>query len=64
MGDAPWITAGRHRPRIAVLAAVNRPRVRSELLSIERILQRSADIVAIDRKINRSTLRSRRSIWS
>lgn len=44
----PWIAAGRERPRVVVLAAVNRPRVRSELGSIERVLARCADIVAVD----------------
>ncbi|MGN6135793.1 MAG: NAD(+)/NADH kinase [Aureliella sp.] len=45
---APWIAAGRERPRVAVLAAVNRPRVRTELAAIERVLARSAEIVAVD----------------
>lgn len=45
---APWIAAGRQRPRVVVLAAVNRPRVRSELASIQRVLAQSADIVAVD----------------
>lgn len=45
---APWIVAGRQRPRVVVLAAVNRPRVRSELTAIQRVLSRSAEIVAID----------------
>jgi NAD+ kinase len=45
---APWIAAGRHRPRVVVLAAVNRPRVRSEMGAIERVLARSADIVTVD----------------
>jgi len=39
---------GRARPRVAVLASVNRPRVRAELRKLESILARSADIVAID----------------
>jgi NAD+ kinase len=33
---------------VAVLAAVNRPRVRTELAAIERVLARSAEIVAVD----------------
>ncbi len=45
---APWIAAGRMRPRVVVLAAVNRPKVRSALESIEKILAQSADIVAVD----------------
>ncbi len=48
MTSAPWIAAGRHRPRVVVLAAVNRPRVRSELEGIEKMLARCADIVAVD----------------
>ncbi len=43
-----WIAEGRRRPRVVVLAAVNRPRVRVELGRIERILSVSADIVAVD----------------
>lgn len=45
---APWIAGGRYRPRVVVLAAVNRQRVRSELAAIEKLLARSADIVAVD----------------
>lgn len=45
---APWIAAGRQRPRVVVLAAVNRARVRSELAAIEKLLARSAEIVAVD----------------
>ncbi|MCC6508528.1 MAG: NAD(+)/NADH kinase [Pirellulaceae bacterium] len=45
---APWTAAGRHRPRVVVLAAVNRPRVRSELPDIVALLKRSAEIVAVD----------------
>lgn len=48
LNDAPWIAAGRQRPRVVVLAAVNRPRVRSELESIQRVLSHSADILAVD----------------
>ncbi len=44
---APWIVAGRHRPGGGV-AAVNRPRVRSELANIEKSLARCAEIIAID----------------
>ena len=43
-----WLEAGRTRPRVVILASVNRPRVRHELERIERILARSAEIVAID----------------
>ncbi len=46
--EATWLASGRVRPRVAVLASVNRPRVRTELRKIEAILERSADIVAID----------------
>lgn len=45
---APWIAAGRHRPRVVVLAAVNRERVRTELPKIRKSLERCAEIVAID----------------
>lgn len=44
----PWIALGRERPRVVVLASVNRPRVLMELGRIERTLSASADIVAID----------------
>lgn len=44
---APW--AGRNsKPRVAVLAAVNRTRVRTELNRVVAILRRSAEIVAVD----------------
>ncbi len=43
-----WIAEGRLRPRVAVLASTNRPRVRKELGTIERILAVSADLIAID----------------
>lgn len=46
--DLPWKTAGHSRPQIVVLASTNRPRVRRELGKIEKILARSADILAID----------------
>lgn len=45
---APWLTAGKERPQVVILASVNRPRVRSELQNIEKILARSAEIVAVD----------------
>lgn len=45
---AQWIAEGRQRPRVVVLAAVNRPRVRSQLENIQRVLAQSADIVAVD----------------
>lgn len=47
-GKMTWIAEGRSKPRVVVLAAVNRPRVRIELERIERILGASAEIVAID----------------
>lgn len=47
---APWIAAGRERPRVVVLAAVNRPRVCSQLAAIERTLALSAEIVAVDKQ--------------
>lgn len=46
--QAPWLTTGLTRPRIAVLASVNRPRVRAELQQIETILAQSAELVTID----------------
>ena len=45
---APWLSAGQNHPRVVVLASVNRPRVRSELSKIEKILGKSAEIVAVD----------------
>lgn len=45
---APWPLTGNERPQVAILASVNRPRVRHELQAIEKILAQSADIVAID----------------
>ncbi len=46
--DAPWIAAGNLRPNVVILASVNRPRVRAELQKIQSILERSANIVAVD----------------
>ncbi|MCA9132101.1 MAG: NAD(+)/NADH kinase [Planctomycetales bacterium] len=46
--QASWFAAGRDRPDVVVLASVNRPRVRAELDKIERILARSANIIAVD----------------
>lgn len=44
----PWPNSGRERPKVAVLASVNRPRVAAELSRIEKILEESAELVAID----------------
>lgn len=44
---APWAALNR-KPQIAVLASVNRLRVRSELDRVVGILQQSADIVQVD----------------
>jgi NAD+ kinase len=46
--EVPWLAAGRARPRVVVLAAVNRPRVRAELAAIEKTLARSAEVIAVD----------------
>lgn len=46
--QVPWLTTGLTRPRVAVLASVNRPRVRAELQKIETILAQSAELVAVD----------------
>ncbi len=46
--EAPWLTASNERPKVAILASVNRPRVRTELSKIEKILAKSAEIVAVD----------------
>ncbi len=46
--QATWQLAGRKRPRVVILASVNRPRVRSELSRLESILQKSAEIVQVD----------------
>lgn len=43
-----WLAAGRTRPRVAILASVNRPRVRTELTRIVDTLSRSAEIVHVD----------------
>ncbi len=45
---ARWLAEGRDRPDVAILASVNRPRVRAELKKIESILARSAHIVVVD----------------
>lgn len=47
-GQTTWIAAGRTKPRVVVLASVNRPRVRTELDRISEILAKSAEIIAID----------------
>jgi NAD+ kinase len=49
---ASWLIAGRSRPRVVVLASVNRPRVRSELDKVCRILADSAEIAAVDEDEN------------
>lgn len=46
--QASWQLAGRTKPRVVILASVNRPRVRSELSRLEGILQQSAEIVQVD----------------
>jgi len=46
--QASWQLAGRTKPRVVILASVNRPRVRSELRRLEQILQESAEIVQVD----------------
>lgn len=46
--DTPWRLAGREKPRVVVLASVNRPRVAAELGRLERIFAGSAEVVAID----------------
>ncbi len=48
MYEAPWMAAGHERPDVVILASVNRPRVRLELEKIERIIARSANVVAVD----------------
>ncbi len=45
-----WTLDGRTRPRVVVLAAVNRPRVRAELGEIHALLSQHADILAIDQQ--------------
>ena len=47
-----WLIAGRSRPRVVVLASVNRPRVRTELDKVCRILANSAEIAAVDEDEN------------
>ncbi|RMF43992.1 MAG: NAD(+)/NADH kinase [Planctomycetota bacterium] len=47
MQQSPWPDA--YRPRIVVLAAVNRPRVAEHLDAIVDVLQQHADLVAVDR---------------
>ncbi|MEZ6135161.1 MAG: NAD(+)/NADH kinase [Pirellulaceae bacterium] len=46
--DAPWQKSNGAMPRVVVLAAVNRPRVQAELGKIEKILAKSAEIIAVD----------------
>lgn len=46
--EPSWQSSEIVKPRVVVLASVNRPRVRSELEKIERILEQSAEIVAVD----------------
>lgn len=43
-----WTKDSARRPRVVVLASVNRPRVRAELSRIRQILAKSAEIVAVD----------------
>ncbi len=47
-----WIRDGRSRPRVVVLAAPNRPRVEQELKSILQIIERHAEIVAVDKSFS------------
>ena len=47
-----WIRDGRSRPRVVVLAAPNRPRVEQELKSILQIIERQAEIVAVDKSFS------------
>lgn len=44
-----WLSRGREKPNVVVLASVNRPRVEAELSRIEKTLAESAEIVAVDR---------------
>ncbi len=46
--EASWSQADQARPRVVVLASVNRPRVATELRRLEKILAQSAEIVAVD----------------
>lgn len=43
-----WIRDGRPRPRVVVLAAPNRPRVQQELKSVLDIIEKHAEILAVD----------------
>ena len=47
-----WIRDGRSRPRVVVLAAPNRPRVEQELNGILQIIERHAEIVAVDKNFS------------
>ena len=47
-----WIRDGRSRPRVVVLAAPNRPRVEQELKGILQIIERHAEIVAVDKSFS------------
>ena len=47
-----WIRDGRSRPRVVVLAAPNRPRVEQELNGILQIIERNAEIVAVDKNFS------------
>ena len=47
-----WIRDGRSRPRVVVLAAPNRPRVEQELQGILQIIERHAEIVAVDKSFS------------
>lgn len=46
--ELTWIQAGRRLPTVVVLAAINRPRVQAELESIQRVIAKSAEILAVD----------------
>lgn len=49
MPDSPgWLSSQTQRPRVAVLASVNRPRVAAELSRIEEILRKSSNLVVVD----------------
>jgi NAD+ kinase len=45
-----WLRDGRQRPRVVVLAAPNRPRVEHELKGILDVMERYAEIVAVDKQ--------------
>ena len=49
MTTAPWILEGR-RPRVAVLASVNRSRVLEAVAAVERVIAKHADIAFVDRE--------------